>query len=134
MEFYRLYSQTNDENAVYDPDEYKTFSDAEIVLRKMIAEQGEKMNVAAYISAIRKGKNRTYRKIIADSLKNIFSKTEPLSVEKTKYTHAVVEKIRKGIHSHAKQIAWFCWDEERKGFYETEKPEWAGCWCNFALG
>ena len=46
----------------------------------------------------------------------------------------VVEKIGKGIHSHAKQIAWFCWDEERKGFYEREKPEWAEGWYNFALG
>ena len=49
-------------------------------------------------------------------------------------TYAVIEEISEGIHSHAKQIAWFCWDEERKGFYETEKPEWAGSWCNFALG
>ena len=45
-----------------------------------------------------------------------------------------LKKIGKGIHSYAKKIAWFCWDEERKGFYETEKPEWAGGWCNFALG
>ena len=50
------------------------------------------------------------------------------------YSYVVVEKIEKGIHPHAKQFAWFCWDEERKGFYETEKPEWAGNWCNFALG
>lgn len=50
------------------------------------------------------------------------------------FTCAVVEMISEGLHSHAKQIAWFCWDEERKGFYETEKPEWAGVWCNFALG
>ena len=58
MEFYRLYSQTNDENEVYDPKEYATFLDAEAVLRKMVAEQGKKMNIASYISAIRKGKNR----------------------------------------------------------------------------
>ena len=50
------------------------------------------------------------------------------------YTYAVIEKISEGIHSHAKQIAWFCWDEEKEGFYETEKPEWADGWCNFALG
>lgn len=91
MEFYRIYSQTNDENAVYDPDEYKTFSDAEVVLRKMIAEQGKKMNVAAYISAIQKGKNRDYRKIIADALKNIFLETEPLSVEKIKQMKESIE-------------------------------------------
>ena len=50
------------------------------------------------------------------------------------YTYAVIEEISEGIHSHAKQIAWFYWDEEKEGFYETEKPEWANGWCNFALG
>ena len=50
------------------------------------------------------------------------------------YTYAVIEEISEGIHQHAKQIAWFLWNEERKGFYEAEKPEWAGNWCNFALG
>ena len=91
MEIYRLYSQDNDENVVYDPKEHETFSDAEVVLRKMIAEQGKKMNVAAYISAIRKGKNRNYRNIIADALKNIFLETEPLSVEKIKQMKTSIE-------------------------------------------
>ena len=91
MEIYRLYSQNNDEDAVCDPKEYATFWDAEIVLRKMIAEQGKKKNVAAYISAIRKGKNRAYRKIIADALKNIFLEAEPLSVEKIKQMKASIE-------------------------------------------
>ena len=50
------------------------------------------------------------------------------------YTYAVIEEISEGIHSHAKQIAWFCWDEEKEGFYETEKPEWANGWYGFALG
>ena len=50
------------------------------------------------------------------------------------YTCAVIEEISEGIHSHAKQIAWFCWDEERKGFYETVKPEWANGRYGFALG
>ena len=50
------------------------------------------------------------------------------------YTCAVIEEISEGIHSHTKQIYWFCWDEERKGFHKTDKPEWAGGWCNFALG
>lgn len=50
------------------------------------------------------------------------------------YTYAVVEKISEGIHSHAKQIAWFWWDEEKEGFYETAKPEWANGWYGFALG
>lgn len=50
------------------------------------------------------------------------------------YTYALVEEIEKGIHQHAKQIAWFCWDEEKEGFYETEKPEWANGRYGFALG
>lgn len=91
MEIYRLYSQNNDEDAVCDPKEYATFWDTEIVLRKMIAEQGKKMNIAAYISAIRKGKNRNYRKIIADALKNIFSETESLSVDKIKQMKESIE-------------------------------------------
>lgn len=91
MEIYRLYSQDNDENAVYDPKEYETFSEAEVILRKMIADQGKRMNIASYISAIRKGKNRNYRKIIADALKNIFLETEPLSVEKVKQMKTSIE-------------------------------------------
>lgn len=50
------------------------------------------------------------------------------------YTYAVIEEISEGIHSHAKQIAWFCLDEEKEGFYETEKPEWSNGWYGFALG
>lgn len=50
------------------------------------------------------------------------------------YTRAVIEEISEGLHSYAKQFAWFLWDEERKGFYETEKPEWANGWYGFALG
>ena len=50
------------------------------------------------------------------------------------YTYAVIEEISEGIHSHAKQSAWFRWDEEKEGFYETEKPEWSNGWYGFALG
>ena len=50
------------------------------------------------------------------------------------YTYAVIEEIGEGIHQHAKQIAWFCWDEEKEEFYETEKPEWSNGWYGFALG
>ncbi len=91
MEFYRLYSQNNDENAVYDPKEYETFSDAEAVLRKMIVEQGKRVNIASYISAIRKGKHRNYRKIVADALKNIFLETDPLSAEKINQMKKAIE-------------------------------------------
>ena len=50
------------------------------------------------------------------------------------YDFAVVECMEEGIHSHAKQMAWFRWSEEKKGFYETENPDWANGYCNFALG
>ena len=50
------------------------------------------------------------------------------------YTLALIEEIREGIYPHAKKLAWFRWDEERKGFYETEEPEWADGWYGFARG
>jgi hypothetical protein len=50
------------------------------------------------------------------------------------YSYAVIEEIGAGIHSPAKQIAWFCWDDEKEGFYEAEKPKCAEGWSNFALG
>ena len=50
------------------------------------------------------------------------------------HTYAVVEKIGKGIHSRPEKVVWFKWDDEKEGFYETEKPEWAEGWSNFALG
>ena len=50
------------------------------------------------------------------------------------YTYAVIEEIGEGLHSHAKQLAWFSWNEEEAGFFETEKPEWADGWYGFALG
>ena len=50
------------------------------------------------------------------------------------YTLALIEEISEGVYPHAKKLAWFRWDEERKGFYETEEPEWADGWYGFALG
>ncbi len=50
------------------------------------------------------------------------------------YTYAVIEEIAEGIHSHAKEIEWFSWDNENGGFYEVKKPEWSVGWVNFALG
>lgn len=91
MIIYRLYSQVNDEQPVCDPTEYATFSEAEDALKKMIAVQGKKMNVASYISAIRKGKNGDYRKVVADALENIFSENEPFSFEKIERMLEAVE-------------------------------------------
>ena len=50
------------------------------------------------------------------------------------YTYAVVEKISEGIHSRPEKVVWFKWDDEKEGFYETEKTEWANGWYGFALG
>ena len=50
------------------------------------------------------------------------------------HTYAVVEKIGKGIHPRPEKVVWFKWDDEKEGFYETEKPEWANSWYGFALG
>ena len=50
------------------------------------------------------------------------------------YSYAVVEKISSGIHSRPEKVVWFKWDDEKEGFYEAEKPEWANSWYGFALG
>ena len=91
MEIYRLYSQTNDEQAICDRNEYLTFSDAEAALNKMIAEQGSRMNVNSYISAVRSGNNESYREAAADCLANIFSESDAFSVEKIKNMSEMIE-------------------------------------------
>ena len=93
MEIYRVYFQINEEATVWDTTEYDSFWAAESKMRNMIAEQGQKMNIASYIYAIRKGKNRSYRKIIADALTNIFLEAEPLSVEKIKQMKDAIEDL-----------------------------------------
>ena len=82
MEFYRVYSQINEEAMAWDAIVYDNFAAAQSAMRNMMAATGQRMNIAAYISAILKGKNSGYRKIIADALTNIFLETEPLSAEK----------------------------------------------------
>ena len=50
------------------------------------------------------------------------------------YEFAVIESIGQGIHSHAKEVAWFRWNEEKQGFFEIEKPECTRNYSNYALG
>ena len=50
------------------------------------------------------------------------------------YEFAVIENIGQGIHSHAKEIAWFRWDDEKWGFFEIQKSECTEGYCNYALG
>ena len=50
------------------------------------------------------------------------------------YEFAVIENIGQGIHPHAKEIAWFRWDDEKQGFFEIEKPECTRNYSNYALG
>lgn len=50
------------------------------------------------------------------------------------YKFAVVEFIEQGIQQHAKEIAWFQWDNERQGFFETDKPNCTFGVCNHAFG
>jgi len=50
------------------------------------------------------------------------------------YEFAVVEYIEQGIHSHAKEMAWFRWDDEKEGFFEINKPECTIHYSNYALG
>ena len=50
------------------------------------------------------------------------------------YQYAVVEYIEQGIHSMAKEIEWFQWDEEKEGFFEIPKPQCTNRTFNHALG
>ena len=50
------------------------------------------------------------------------------------YQYAVVEYIEQGIHSMAKEIEWFQWDEEKEGFFEIPKPQCTNTTFNHALG
>ena len=50
------------------------------------------------------------------------------------YEFAVIESIGQGIHSHAKEEAWFRWNDEKQGFFEIEKPECSRNYSNYALG
>lgn len=50
------------------------------------------------------------------------------------YDFAVIELIDEGIHPRTESETWFRWNNERGGFFETEKPDWSSGWVNFALG
>lgn len=50
------------------------------------------------------------------------------------YEYAVVEYIEQGIYSHAKEMAWFRWNDENQGFFEIEKPACTNHYSNYALG
>ena len=50
------------------------------------------------------------------------------------YEYAVVEKIGPYIHPDVEEEKWFKWDNEKKGFFQIEKPEATNGICNFAIG
>lgn len=50
------------------------------------------------------------------------------------YEYAVIEAMREGIHCDVAEEIWFQWDNERKGFFEIEKPDCTQSVCNFAIG
>ncbi|MBQ8393499.1 MAG: hypothetical protein IJX51_06985 [Clostridia bacterium] len=91
MEIYRIHYQINEEAKVSNPTEFDSFLTAESIMRNMIAKQGRQMNVASYISAIRKGNNPEYRSLIADVLENLFSESEPMSPERIKQMKETIE-------------------------------------------
>jgi hypothetical protein len=55
-------------------------------------------------------------------------------MHETIYNYAVVEKIDAGIHPVVEQEKWFKWDNEKKGFYEIDKPKETMNFINFAFG
>ena len=50
------------------------------------------------------------------------------------YEYAVVEKLGPYIYPDVEEEYWFKWDEEKGGFFRTEKPEATYGVCNHALG
>ena len=94
MDFYRIESQTNQKTVVKHPEVYESFSDAQAALKQMMAEQGKKMNISRYITAIRKGKHRDYRREIANILKSIFSEKEPFCIKTIKQLSNTLEDFQ----------------------------------------
>lgn len=50
------------------------------------------------------------------------------------YVYAVIEKLGPYIHPEVEEEYWFKWDEEKGGFFRTEKPDATCGVCNHALG
>lgn len=52
------------------------------------------------------------------------------------YSYAIVERIFRGIHPDCmkEDRSWFKWDDDKKGFFETEEPRWSIGQCNFSIG
>ena len=88
---YRIYSQINGEKAVGLDEYYDSFSEANRTMRHMAALQAQKMGVESYISAIREGKYKSYRKYVADGLTHVFLKDSPLSPKKIRRLKDVIE-------------------------------------------
>ena len=50
------------------------------------------------------------------------------------YDYAVIEKLGPYIHPNAEEEIWFKWDDEKSGFFRTDKPEATYGFCNYAFG
>ena len=46
-------------------------------------------------------------------------------IHETIYPYAVIEELEPGLFPIPKKRLWFAWSEEKWGFYETEKPDFA---------
>ena len=48
--------------------------------------------------------------------------------------YAVIERIESGIHPHSKEMSWWKFDNEKRGFCEIPKSEETKGEYNYALG
>ena len=44
-------------------------------------------------------------------------------MHETIYPYAIIENLEPGLFPVPKERVWFCWDEDKDGFYEIETPE-----------
>jgi hypothetical protein len=50
------------------------------------------------------------------------------------YNYAVIERIESGVHPQSKEMSWWKFNHEKRGFYEIPKPEETKNTYNYALG
>lgn len=50
------------------------------------------------------------------------------------YNYGLLEEIDEGLYSFCSKRIFFKWDEDKKGFYEIDEPEFVEHFTNFSIG
>jgi hypothetical protein len=61
-------------------------------------------------------------------------KSNSCDIWETIYNWANIEEIGPGIYYFPDNVWWYKWDDEKHGFFPTEKPECTKGMCNFSIG